>query len=184
MSRATMLSPRAFAARTRAAVLAGASDPRVHFQYAGEVGQPASVGVKLAIALGEPITDPTFTGGPYYVTRIGIQAACAALGATSGELNALLWICGAPASPLGRRSRPWPYPCRRLVWDRLAMLEVMPAFNGLPRRVGVLTDALRSVNAAHWHAAYGFDARAMHTHHKRTAFWIDLTTRIAPPAAP
>ena len=178
MTATTILSPRAFAARTRASVLTDTCDPRVNFQLGSEVGQAASVGVKLAIALAEPTNDPSFRGGPFHTARNGIEAACAALAVTSGELNTLLWLCGAPSSPLGWRTRPWS-DRRALVWDRLALLEVMPAFDGLPRRVGVLTDALRSANAAHWRAAYGFNARAMHTHHKRTAFWIDLTTRIA-----
>lgn len=178
MTTTTRLTPREFAVRTRHTVLDGRLDPSVNFQHAHDVGRPCSLGVMLAIALAEPIIDPTYTGGPYYATTPGVRTACDALDTTRGALNSLLWICGAPASPLGLRSPHWPSARRQLVWDRLALLEVMPSFDGRRRRVGVLTDALRSANWRYWRDTYGIDVHDMPAHHQRASFWLDLEDRL------
>ena len=185
-------SPRAFAVRTRRAVLRGAWDQTVVSRPVGEPHRHCDVGTKLAIAFGRVRTFDDARIGPHYMSRDGRDAACEAMGLDLRQLKDLFYVCGvsqlyltgpdlgSPATWSHNPKSKWPLG-REIVWNRLAVMGVMPAFDGR-RRVRPRTAAVVTANWRFWVGEFGIDVRARMDAHDRTdAFWRQLSRVLAQP---
>ena len=186
----TYATPSAFAAFTRAAVLAGPWDQSILAVAVDAPDQPCDVGTKLAAAFGLVSTyefaDDT-APRQLYRSEEGIDAACTSLNLNRAGLQHLFGLCGVPRPYLTPAAPPPAAPTwavgREVVWNRLAMIGKLPPPEMSVRIAGRI-EQLIEANLAFWRVQFGIDVgeqlargHLTGTYHFVHRFWDDLAAR-------
>ena len=171
-------SIRSFAHRTRPSILAGAWDQGVgNIRTTSPLPlDPCCIGAKLAVNLDAHRPH----NHDEYHYRDGIRAACKQLECNEQDLIRLLHACGLNPEIYPFSAESWNVP-RETVWDRLAKIEALPAFEGLNTEATGLEilAGVREANHAFWRRHYGIDERELSTESVE-AFWTEFEQALAP----